>query len=255
MSSKPISARAAAADGGCRWLRRLAAVLRSRPGTVIVVAAAVVAGGAGVAGAANGGNFILGRANTETAPASLSNTHGVPLKLSAPSGVAPMQVNRTTMIAKLNAQYVGGLSATQLEATGGDGSTAPNTDTPIDREGDLVTATAALPAGVYYVSATALLDVASGDAEGICIIAKASAPGAYLQFGGEIQEGLVQAAETVAVTLTAGDSVQEWCAAGGDNGSTAINAGITAIKIQARHPLPGAARRPGKPAALPWQRR
>ncbi|HET7246179.1 MAG TPA: hypothetical protein VFJ07_15210 [Streptosporangiaceae bacterium] len=40
-------------------------------------------GGAGVAGAPNGGNFLLGKANTETATASLSSTAGISEHLEA----------------------------------------------------------------------------------------------------------------------------------------------------------------------------
>jgi hypothetical protein len=42
---------------------------------------------------------------------------------------------------------------------------------------------------------------------------------------------LVQAAETVAVSVTAGETLQEWCQSGGFNGSDAANAGITAIRV------------------------
>ncbi len=43
--------------------------------------------------------------------------------------------------------------------------------------------------------------------------------------------GLFQAAETTAVNVTAGDTLQEWCFAASDNGSDAYDAGITAIRV------------------------
>ena len=62
--------------------RRLRAALRSlRPSSVVAVTLALVFGGTTMADAANGGNFLLGKANIETATATLTNTQGTPLKL------------------------------------------------------------------------------------------------------------------------------------------------------------------------------
>lgn len=88
MSYPPESGGQAAADRR-RWWRRPAGLLRSlRPGSVIALVLAFVLGGAGVAGATNGASFILGHSNTETATATLANTKGTPLKLSARAGSA-----------------------------------------------------------------------------------------------------------------------------------------------------------------------
>jgi hypothetical protein len=74
---------------------RLRAALRSlHPSSVVAVTLALLFGGTTIADAANGGNFLLGKANTETATATLTNTKGTPLKLAAPSGHAPLAVTQ-----------------------------------------------------------------------------------------------------------------------------------------------------------------
>src|SRR5438067_12095386 len=89
-----------------RWPRRLTGAVRSlRPGTVIAVSLALLAGGTGIAGAATGGTFILGTPNGETSTASLSNSKGTPLSLSAHSGKAPLAVNRNTMVKHLHPRH------------------------------------------------------------------------------------------------------------------------------------------------------
>jgi hypothetical protein len=81
--------------------------------TVVAYLALFVALG-GTAAAATGGTFVLGGANAESTEASLSNSTGTPLALNAPSGHAPLAVNRTVQVNNLNAQYLGGRTATQL---------------------------------------------------------------------------------------------------------------------------------------------
>lgn len=120
-----------AAMAPLNWGRHYLGAVRSlSPAAVIAVILALVVGGAGFADAATGGNFILGKANSENSTASLSNSRGTPLKLSAPANVAPLAVNGPAMVANLNANYLGGLSASDLQPTGGDGFTLGN-NTPI----------------------------------------------------------------------------------------------------------------------------
>lgn len=212
--------------GGRRCLRSVRSL---SPLAAFGLTAALVLGGAGVASAANGGNFILGHTNTETARSNLNNTNGTPLMLNASTGNPPLKVNNSVQVPSLNASEVGGLSASQL-ATGGDGYTAPSTDTPIDSSQEEVASTGALGAGTYYVNATALLDVASTDFEGFCFITKGSS-GSPINWGGAGQTGFIQAAETAAVQVNAGDTLQEWCESGGTGGSVAYDAAITAIRV------------------------
>jgi hypothetical protein len=108
------------------------------------------------------------------------------------------------MVKNLNAQYVGGLTGTGLAVTGGEGFTSPGTDRGINSSVTVVASTGTLPAGTYYVTATAFLLVAAGDQLGICYIAKGSAPNTELSAGGAVQEGEFTAAKTVAVPVTAG---------------------------------------------------
>lgn len=80
------SARASRSPGLPRALRRVS------PAAVAVTVSLLI-GGAGFADAATGGTFILGKANKETSTASLSNSKGTPLALSAPGGKAPLDRN------------------------------------------------------------------------------------------------------------------------------------------------------------------
>jgi len=210
---------------------RARAALRSLSPSAIAVTFALVFGGAGFADAANGGNFLLGKANTETATATLSNTKGIPLSLSAPAHKAPLTVNQQTMVKNLNAQFTGGFTASELETTGREDVTGPGTSAPVDSTGEVVATTGPLPAGTYYITATALVHVAAGDGDGFCYIRK-TPQNTNLNEGGATQEGDIQAAETAAATIPAGDAFEEVCFTGGLNGSDAFDAGIIAIRIK-----------------------
>jgi hypothetical protein len=121
-------------------------------------------------------------------------------------------VNRKVMVKNLNAQYLGGLIATGLALTGGGGITGAWTNTPISGGGplDVVATTGKLPAGTYYVSATAQLYVAAGDSYGYCYIAISSDPSYELNLAGAQQEGTFQAAETVVLTVKAGTAFNRY---------------------------------------------
>src|SRR6202042_1778025 len=143
------------------------------PAAVIALSLAFVFGGVGIAGAATGAAMILGRSNNESSTAKLSDSRGTPLSLSAPKTKAPLAVNRSVMVKNLNAQNVGGLSASSVKFTGGDGIAAPNADIALEHATNVqVAGTGPLPAGTYYVTATALIDLTVGDFEGQCSIFK-----------------------------------------------------------------------------------
>lgn len=220
----------------------LGAMRSLSPAAVIAVTLALVVGGAGFADAATGGNFILGEANHESSTARLTNSRGTPLKLSAPANVAPLAVNRTAMVANLNANYLGGLSAVDLQPTGGDGFISPGTDTPLSGSPTVVASTGALTAGTYYVTATALIDGVGG-AESTCWITTGSNPTQALATGGGSYGAQQQAAETVAAFVAAHDTLQEWCEGitGGAGQATAYDAGIIAIRILLSSGTPPAA--------------
>jgi hypothetical protein len=244
--------------GPLKWGRHCLGALRSlSPAAMVAATLALVFGGVGVAGAATGGNFILGKANSETTLASLNNSNGTPLKLIAPSNAAPLKVSNSNLVSGLNSQFVGGLSASQL-ATGGDGFTQPTTDTSLEQTAVEVASTGALAAGTYYVNATALLNVASGDSFGFCYIARGSDTAAVSYGGATQQQGWLQAAETAAVSIVSGDTLQEWCYSGGTNGSFAYDTGITAIRVlSSSGTAPASGVRSGVPApgALPGKGR
>jgi hypothetical protein len=214
------------AEGGRHGLH---AVRSLSPLAAFGLTAALVLGGTGVASAANGGNFILGHTNSETTTSYLNNSNGTPLKLNAPGNAAPLKVSNSNLVSGLNAQFVNGMSPSQL-ATGGDGFTTAGTDTAINSTASEIVSTGALAAGTYYVNASALLFVTSGDFQGFCYVAKGS-NGQALTYGGEDREGWFTAAETIAVHVNAGDTLQEWCYSDGTNGSIVYDAGITATRV------------------------
>jgi hypothetical protein len=219
--------------------RRLRLPRSVSPAAVAVVALVILLSANGFAYAANGGSFLLGHSNAETATATLSNSRGTPLSLSAPSGHAPLAVNRSALVSNLNAQYTGGLTAAQLQATGGDGFTQPGTNTPINNTVPLVAGTGNLPAGVYYVTATANLIVQQADGGAVCYIAKGSTRVGFSE-SDVGQPGIWSLAETAAVSIRSGDTLQEHCATSGNNGSVAIDAGITAIRVRSSRGTPPA---------------
>lgn len=91
-------------------------------GLVGAVVGAILLGGA--AYAANGGSFLLGRANAETATATLTNSAGTPLSLVAKSGYAPLKVNTAVKVASLNADWLDGLDSTAFLRTTGTAANA-----------------------------------------------------------------------------------------------------------------------------------
>jgi hypothetical protein len=199
----------------------------------IVAAVAIVAGSlavsASMAVASNGRGFVLGRSNSETSSAGLSDSRGTPLSLSAPKNKAPLAVNRSAIVPNLNAQYVGGLGAASLKLTGGSGYSPPNSDIALaHNSGRVVAKTGKLPAGTYFVTATALIDVSPGDFQGECGLYD---PGYAGGEGGSEGPGYVQAAEDLTVRLTASGVIEEECyVSGTGDGSEAIDGGITAIR-------------------------
>jgi hypothetical protein len=209
-------------------LRRGARALRAvGPGTIAVAAVALVIGGVGAADAATGGNFLLGDTNVASSTSVLTDTTGIPLSLNAADGKQPLSVNSTVQVNRLNAQYVGGQSAAQLQTTGGVGATGSGVNTPLPATlTTTVVSTGALPAGTYYVTATALVFTGGPDTA-YCRID--SAPLTYGGGGGGDTD-YVQAAETGVVTVAAGTVVSEGCYATG-SGQYADDASITAIRI------------------------
>jgi hypothetical protein len=208
-----------------RWARRCLGAVRSLSPAAITITVALIVGGAGFADAATGGNFILGTANHEEATASLTDSKGTPLSLSAPANVAPLAVNGKAMVANLNANYLGGLSASDMQSTGGDGFTSVDNVTPLSNSPTVVATTGPLAAGTYYVTATALVTPGSAS----CYVAKGSSPQEQLSFStGSPDVPVVQDAATVAVSLAVRDTLQELCY--GAQASAEYSA-ITAIRI------------------------
>jgi hypothetical protein len=212
---------------------RISRFVRSlSPAALAATVALLVGSGAGAA-AATGASFILGRANHESTTASLKDSKGTPLALSAPARTAPLAVNRTTMVKNLNAQYLNGFSSSNLASAGGAGSIAPGTDTPLNLGMTAVVKTGSLPGATYYVTATAMVDIQAPDNGAYCWIATTSAESTRLAEGDDSgYDGIFTLAETVAVTVPAGDALEEVCSAGPEAGGPYVyDAGITAVRI------------------------
>jgi hypothetical protein len=112
-------------------------VRRPSPAIVISVVSLFVAL-SGTAYAATGGTFVLGKANTAGAVTKLTNSNGTALSLSSKSGTAPLAVNSSTLVPKLNASLLGGLTAGQFVQGSGDsgvnGSSLPTSPTTSGKE-------------------------------------------------------------------------------------------------------------------------
>jgi len=167
----------------------------------------------------------------------LPDTTGIQLSLNAVAGKQPFSVNSAVQVNRLNAQYVGGKSAAQLQTTGGVGMTSPGVDIKLPvGVSTTVASTGALPAGTYYVSATALLftgvpskvDAPVTSSTVYCRIL--GAPTNWGGGGGGVGSSYVQAAETTVVTVPADTILSEGCYANGSQ-QFAYDAAITAIRI------------------------
>jgi hypothetical protein len=82
--------------------------------TLLTAAAIVAVGCIAIptgAYAANGGSWLLGRSNYETATTTVTNTYGTPLYLRAKSGYAPLKVNSTKTVTSLSADLLDGISS------------------------------------------------------------------------------------------------------------------------------------------------
>ncbi len=85
----------------------------SHPTVVAYVALFFAMGGTAVA--ATGSTFITGRGNSATTTTTLTNSGGIPLSLAARAGSAPLVVNSTVKVGRLNADLVDGLDSTNLQ--------------------------------------------------------------------------------------------------------------------------------------------
>jgi hypothetical protein len=213
------------------WTRRWLHTFRSASPVVVAAVVALVIGGASGAGAATTAFLVLGRANHETSTASLANSRGTPLALSAGRNKAPLAVNNNKLVKNLNAQYVGGLNSLQL-VTGGDAMTADGTHEPISIGYPVVDTTGPLLAGTYYVTASALFAVATGGISGYCWVVTKSSPDDILAGLGAHQDGAFSGAATLAVSMAAGGRLELRCGTGGaELGSYVYDTGITALRV------------------------
>ncbi len=171
--------------------------------TAVLLAAVVLIGGANLAAyAANGQPLLMGKTNTATKKTTVKNNGSGPaLHLKTQPGQAPLKVNRTKKVNKLNADLVDGASAADLKTLGerfdlpGRGSANQH-----------AFAFPGLPPGRYLMSYSV---VTSGATEPLCFIATGDALG----YGSAYATYHVVSGSTIVDTTTA--PVELTCAGGG----------------------------------------
>ncbi len=87
----------------------------ANPVAALAVAITLV-GGTGIATAATGGTFLLGRSNYATTRTNLTNTEGTALALTSKTGTPPLAVSNSTKVSRLNSDLLDGLDSTALYA-------------------------------------------------------------------------------------------------------------------------------------------
>lgn len=77
--------------------------------------AIVLVGGTGIATAATGGNFILGRSNSATTQTFITNPNGPALGITSKAGTPPFTLGNSVKVPRLNSDYLDNLDSTQLQ--------------------------------------------------------------------------------------------------------------------------------------------
>lgn len=89
--------------------------MKLRTPALVVTAIVTTAAVSGAVGASAAVRYVaLGAKNSTTAATTLTNTAGTPLSLAARSGYAPLVVNSTKTVSRLNADYVDGYHASSF---------------------------------------------------------------------------------------------------------------------------------------------
>lgn len=88
--------------------------MRNRILIVLALVAATLVGYAASPASAAVRNVLLGRGNRTTATTIIYNTGGIPLYLKAPDGIAPLKVNSSTRVPRLNADRLDGVDSTSF---------------------------------------------------------------------------------------------------------------------------------------------
>ncbi len=172
-----------------------------------LVAAAGLIGINAIAYAATGGNLILGHSNAANRVTKLvRTTRGPALALKVKSHQAPFTVNSTKQVAKLNASYVGGLSARSLQTRGIE-YTLPASTTPIATATYLL---GGLPAGTYFASFNVLGQMSASGDQLDCVLERTDFAERLLGYGSNFLSFSVTSASGV-VIITSGHPLQLRC--------------------------------------------
>lgn len=85
-------------------------------GLAVLAATIVAVAASGLAVASGGRAVLLGHVNKTTGTTEIKSSHGAALRLASRAGAPPLVVSNKHRVPRLNASYLGGLSAKQVEA-------------------------------------------------------------------------------------------------------------------------------------------
>ena len=138
----------------------------------VLLAAAVIVGGANLAAyAANGGVLVLGQKSSATKTTTLKNSKGTALSLKSKKGTAPLKVSNSEKVEKLNADQLDGF----------DGASLQNHPYVITLSGSVADASidfpiTGVPGGNYQVTYNVSAAVAAGATYFGCYLIHTAAP-------------------------------------------------------------------------------
>lgn len=146
--------------------------------TILLAAGVVVAGLELTSYAANGRAFVLGGSNSESRPASLTNTgKGAALSLHVSKAAPPLTVSNGNKVAHLNADTVDGLHAQALTTRVITYQVPGGTPVAFNLKLD------SLPAGKYLASFDVFMQTTIGAGPAICTLGADVGPAQLLSYG------------------------------------------------------------------------
>jgi hypothetical protein len=189
----------------------------------VLLGAAVLVGGANLAAyAANGHAFLLGVTNSESRPASVTNTgRGPALSLHAGPGSAPLAVSNDRKVVHLNADAVDGSNAQALRTNVFTYPVPSGTSVPFDLT------LAGLPAGRYLASFSVFMHTTAGAAPSICDLESDLPPTQLVSYGPVFGSGFSTSNASGLVTQFAGHPLLLFC----NNATSVVDTSSTLSQV------------------------
>jgi hypothetical protein len=190
----------------------------------VLLAAAVIVGGANLAAyAANGGTLLLGHKNSATKTTTLKNSKGTALSLKSKTGKAPLKVSNSEKITKLNADQLDGL----------DGAALQNRPYVISLSGSVAAAAISfsitgVPAGDYQVTYNVSGQVGATAYFGCYLMRPAAPTSAYLPQLGSASGGSFYVSAAGTYTVLGGGAEVLHCTTSGASITVPALPGLTA---------------------------